>query len=131
MKLLCDTNAITALRLGNQEVLKLFENATTILLSVVVLGELLSGFKHGSRLDENLKFLDAFKGKSFVDTVPINYETAEIYSDIYSYLRKTGKPIPSNDLWIAAQCVEQGAVLLSADRHFSAIPTLRVQSWVQ
>lgn len=125
MNILCDTNSITALRLGNEEVLDAFEMSDKIFLSVIVMGELLSGYKNGSRFDENMKFLESFLEKPPVRILGVNEDTAKIYSDLFTFLKKSGTPIPTNDLWIAAQCVETGAVLLSGDRHFNKIPTMR------
>jgi tRNA(fMet)-specific endonuclease VapC len=129
MNILCDTNAITALRLGNQKILEYFETADTIYLSVIVLGELLSGFKNGSRIDYNLKFLEAFRSKSRVEILGLNDETSMVYSDLYTILKKSGSPIPTNDLWIAAQCVEKGAGLVTGDRHIDLFPTIRKETW--
>lgn len=125
MKILCDTNALSALRLGNSGVVEIFEAADEILLSVVVLGELLSGYKCGSKLKENLLFLERLQELPGVSILPVTRETAEAYSDLYQFLKKSGKPIPVNDLWIAAQAVEIGAILLTDDKHFDAIPSLR------
>ncbi len=125
MNILCDTNSITALRIGNPQVITYFETAGKIYLSVIVLGELLSGFKNGSRLADNMKFLEIFQSKPRVEILHLTPETPEIYSDIFTHLKKAGTPIPTNDLWIAAQCVEKGAVIISKDTHFEHIPTLR------
>ncbi|NOX61747.1 MAG: type II toxin-antitoxin system VapC family toxin, partial [Chloroflexi bacterium] len=56
----------------------------------------------------------------------ISQETAERYARIYAYLRQIGRPIPTNDLWIAASALEHNAELLTADRHFLAIPHILV-----
>jgi len=53
-------------------------------------------------------------------------ETAERFALIKDALKRKGKPIPVNDIWIAAQCMETGAILLSRDLHFSAIEGLLV-----
>jgi tRNA(fMet)-specific endonuclease VapC len=55
---------------------------------------------------------------SFIAVVPITMETAERYAHIYAYLRKNGRPIPTNDLWIAASAMEHSAELLTYDAHF-------------
>jgi predicted nucleic acid-binding protein len=51
--------------------------------------------------------------------------TADLYALVYAALRRKGQPIPSNDLWIAASCLEHGAALLTLDAHFQAIDGLR------
>jgi predicted nucleic acid-binding protein len=51
---------------------------------------------------------------------------------IYRSLRQQGAAIPSNDLWIAASCLEHGALLFSLDAHFERVPGLRlVRSWAE
>ena len=47
--------------------------------------------------------------------------TAIFYVEIYMSLRAEGKPIPTNDLWIAAATLETGSILLSGDAHFDAV----------
>jgi len=47
--------------------------------------------------------------------VPITDATAEWFAEIKRMLRKKGNPIPSNDVWIAASCMEHGCHLLSFD----------------
>jgi predicted nucleic acid-binding protein len=55
---------------------------------------------------------------------------ADAYALIYRQLRRKGQPIPTNDIWIGASCLEHGAVLFSFDQHFEAIEGLRVvRSW--
>jgi len=125
MKILCDTNSITALRLGNSMVLKSLEEAELVFLSVIVLGELLYGYKNGTKERENLIFLDTLIAKPRVKMLPITAETAKVYADLRLELKRLGQPIPTNDLWIASQAIESGTVLLSNDEHFRHILGLR------
>jgi tRNA(fMet)-specific endonuclease VapC len=129
MKVICDTNSITALRLGNQQVLEALEQASTVYLSVIVMGELLYGFAKGSKEKENLNFLKKFINKPTVEVLPVDEETARVYSQLRVDLSRIGKPIPTNDLWIASQAIEHGAVLLSNDLHFNSITGLRRQQF--
>ena len=129
MKVLCDTNAITALRLGNVTAIRILEEADAVLLSVVVLGDLLYGYKTGSKEDENRRFLDAFIAKPRVQVLLVDAETSAVYADLRQELKRIGKPIPTNDLWIAAQAIEQGAVLLTNDAHFDGLIGLRKASY--
>jgi predicted nucleic acid-binding protein len=54
-------------------------------------------------------------------------ETAERFALIKDALRRKGKPIPVNDIWIAARCMETGSVLLSGDEHFNSIGGLLIR----
>jgi predicted nucleic acid-binding protein len=44
-------------------------------------------------------------------------------------LRQAGKPIPTNDLWIAALCRQHGLPLLSRDRHFDVVSGVQRLEW--
>lgn len=129
MTVMPDTNAITALRLGNECVLFFFDHADMVFLSAVVLGELRYGYRNGSKEQENLVFLNAFISKPLVQVVDIGAETAAFYADIRYKLRQLGKHIPTNDLWIASQALEKGAVLLSNDLHLDVITGLRLERY--
>jgi predicted nucleic acid-binding protein len=54
--------------------------------------------------------------------------TADNYALVYAALRRKGRPVPTNDLWIAASALEHGAALLTLDAHFSEIDGLRCGS---
>lgn len=123
---LLDTNAFTALFRGDDVVWKAISTADNVFASVVAIGELESGFRGGSRYAENLEILERFLSKPTVETLAVTRETSECFGRIKNTLRKKGTPIPINDIWLAAQCVENGAVLVTYDRHFSAIDGLRL-----
>ena len=93
-------------------------------MSVVVIGELHYGFRHGSRCEENLRDLEAFLDHAHVHTLPVTLTTADRFGRLAAVLRRKGRPVPSNDLWIAAQAMETGAELMTFDGHFQAIEGL-------
>jgi predicted nucleic acid-binding protein len=101
-------------------------HAPAILVSITVLGELLAGFAAGSRQNENRDELTRFLDSPRVRILSLGAATADYYALIYAALRRQGQPIPTNDLWIAASCLEHGAALLTFDRHFQHIGGLRV-----
>lgn len=125
-KILLDTNAYTRFLAGEEMLIDEIATADVIFFSVIVLGELSAGFKLGSKEKENRKNLETFLGKVAVEVVNVSQETAEIYGQIYTALKKAGTPIPTNDIWIAAQAIEAGAKLISFDTHFSKIPAVRI-----
>ncbi len=124
--ILLDTNAVSAFFRGDQHILACVSNAEQVYLSTIVLGELLAGFRLGSQFERNRALLDTFMACSTVEPLPVTTETADYYGRLFLALRKKGKPIPVNDLWIAAQTMECGAVLITFDQHFAAIPGLRI-----
>jgi tRNA(fMet)-specific endonuclease VapC len=129
LTLLPDTNAISALRSGNTEVLSSLNKAQTVLLSTIVLGELRFGYLNGTRIKDNLDFLERFLAKPGVKLFPVDEAAADSYARIRLELKKAGTPIPSNDLWIVSQAMSCGAVLLSADAYFGLVPGLRLQTF--
>ena len=125
--IMIDTSAYALFKRGHPDAVSMIRKATKLLLPVIVLGELWAGFEIGSRRAANRHELDAFLASSRVSMSPVNNETAERYARIYAYLRKNGRPIPTNDLWIAASAMEHSATLLTADAHFLHIPHIFVE----
>ncbi len=126
-KILLDTNGYSHYQKGdNERILEEIAHADIIYLSTVIMGELYAGFKNGTKERYNKEFLQRFLHKSATKILSISSETAEIYADITHRLKKSGVPIPTNDIWIAAQTLETGSVLITYDKHFSKIPGLRL-----
>lgn len=125
-KLMLDTSAYAAFKRGTQEAVTSLRKTRSILLTPIVLGELLAGFKVGSQSKQKRTELQEFIHSPRVQTVPITMETSERYASIYAHLRSVGRPIPTNDLWIAASAMEYSATLLTADSHFLNIPQIIV-----
>lgn len=122
--ILIDTNAYVAFKRGDASVIEVIQYAETIAISPIVLGELLSGFECGNKTKKNRAELQQFLQSSRIKLFSITVDTAHFYSQIYSSLKNKGKPIPSNDMWIAAQSLENGCVLCSYDQHFKQIEGL-------
>lgn len=125
--LMLDTSGYSAFKRGHQEAIAALRQAPSILLPSIVLGELLAGFEVGGRRLENRRELSEFQRSPRVRTVQITGETAERYAHIYAHLRAIGRPVPTNDLWIAASAMEHGAELLTTDRHFLDVPQILVR----
>lgn len=123
-RVLLDTNAYTALMAGDGSIADELSRYGAVLLSPIVIGELYDGFLSGSRNKANRDILAAFREKPRTVSVPITDSTAEWFAEIKRMLRKKGRPIPVNDVWIAASCMEHGARLLTLDGHFGEIDGL-------
>ena len=123
-RVLIDTNAYSALMSGDGTIADELAKHEAILLSPIVIAELYDGFLNGSRNLENRHTLGRFREKPRTVCVPITDATADWYAEIKRILRKKGRPIPINDVWIAASCMEHGARLLSLDAHFAEIDGL-------
>jgi tRNA(fMet)-specific endonuclease VapC len=118
MRVLLDTDAYSALKRAHPAVVDIVRRSEDVLLSTVVAGELLYGFRCGNRYEKNRDELDQFAASPFVTVVPVTMATSDRFSRIAAALKARGKPIPTNDMWIAAQAMETGAELLSFDRHY-------------
>lgn len=123
-KILIDTNAYVAFKKNNADAVNTFKQMEYIGINIVVLGELLSGFKGGSKESTNRKELEQFLDSPRVNLLMLDEETAEFYARIYWDLKKRGKPIPTNDLWVAASAMKYGLALFSYDEHFTNIAGL-------
>ncbi len=125
-KILLDTNAYSSFLRGNNAVFEALVEADVVYMSVIVLGELLAGFRSGKQYVLNLERLKNFLDKDGVQVVDASLETAEIFGDLKAELAKKGGMIPINDIWIAAHTIETGAKLITFDTHFQHIVGLRV-----
>lgn len=123
--LLLDTNAYTAYLTGDRAVLELIGQAAAVHVSLFVLAELLTGFRGGNREATNRRELDRFLAKPGVQLTMPSRRTADYFCLVKNGLRAKGKPIPINDVWIAAHCMELGALLVSRDAHFAWVDGLR------
>jgi tRNA(fMet)-specific endonuclease VapC len=121
-----DTSAYVEFKKGSKDAVLTLRQAERILLPTIVLGELLAGFEAGSRSQKNRRELEDFQKSPRVTIVPMTRETAERYAHIYAYLRRNGRPIPTNDLWIAASAMEHSAELLTWDAHFLNVVQIMV-----
>jgi predicted nucleic acid-binding protein len=124
--ILLDTNAYVAFKQGLAEAVEVLQHAPRIGLNRIVLGELLSGFAVGRREQENRQELERFLASDRVDQLVVDIETAEHYAAVYHDLRRRGRPIPTNDMWIAASALQHGLAIFSHDGHFHEVPDLTV-----
>lgn len=123
--LLIDTNAYAAIANNHADALDLVRKATHICISIVSIGELLAGFASGARERQNRRLLEDFIGTSGVSVLFVARTTAEAYARVVKATRAVGRPIPTNDIWIAATAIEHSLPLFTYDRHFDWVPGLR------
>lgn len=123
-RILIDTNAYAAFKRSELSALEVIRTSEYIGVNVVVLAELYSGFKGGSKEAKNRKELEQFLDSPRVATLQIDEETAEFYAKIYWDLKRKGKPVPSNDIWVAASAMRHGLALFTFDDHFKNIDGL-------
>ncbi len=122
--ILLDTSAYSAYRRGHQEIGAVVKEAPRVALNVIVLGELLHGFRAGGRLAGNLADLARLRTVPRFRLLALDEETADSYARIIVELRRAGTPIPTNDIWIAASAMQHGLEVVTADRHFLSVPLI-------
>lgn len=120
-RLCLDTSAYSNFRRGHAQAADLVDAAEWIGMPSVVIGELWTGFLLGARRAENIRELDEFLNHAVVEIVSIDEEVAHIYGDMVVELRQRGRPMPTNDIWIAATTARSGGTLLTFDEHFHEI----------
>ena len=126
-RLLLDTNIVIALLAGDDGVLAQLDQASEIFLSAVVVGELFFGAAKSGRPAENIARVDRFaSGRSIL---PCDLEVARVYGAVRQRLREKGRPIPENDVWIAATATCHDLTLVTRDSHFFDVDGLRVATW--
>jgi tRNA(fMet)-specific endonuclease VapC len=125
-KILLDTNAYSSYLAGDKRVFDDLTKATTVYMSIFVLGELYAGFKGGHKEKNNLTILHKFLAKPTVQILDATHETAGLFGMIKNTLKRTGTPLPINDIWISSHAIETGAVVITYDQHFKQIPGLRL-----
>jgi tRNA(fMet)-specific endonuclease VapC len=91
---------------------------------VIVLGEIRAGFLRGRRPADNETRLQWFLSQDGVTALAADPSVSHRYAAIHRALRKRGRPIPTNDLWIASIAIEHGLVLYTRDAHFAHVQGL-------
>jgi len=123
-RLLIDTNIYSYALKGDGDVVEVLRKAEEIGFSVISIGELLSGFKGGGRKQKNREELEIFLDSPRVVVYSVNEDTSEFYAEILHNLRNIGRPVPTNDIWIAAVAFQNGLKLFTKDTHFKDIAGL-------
>jgi tRNA(fMet)-specific endonuclease VapC len=123
-RLALDTSAYSRFRFGDWRVHDLIAAAELVLVPVTVLGELHGAFEFGGRARENRASLADFLAEPFVKIAPATADVARGYGKIYAALRRAGRPIPVNDMWIAATAMNEGACLVTFDRDYEHVAGL-------
>lgn len=126
-KISLDTNIVIRLFKNEPIVVQKLTSSTSIYLTVPVIAELLYGAENSVRKEENLKNYNKFIDECNI--LPLTRKTAEQYSKIRMRLKLRGNPIPENDIWVAAACIENQISLISEDKHFDFIEDLTIKKW--
>lgn len=126
-RFLLDTNIVIAIFAEEPAVLERVTAAEEVFVPAVALGELYYGARKSARPEMNIGRIDEFAAAAAV--LGCDASTAQQYGRIKNDLRATGRPIPENDIWIAAVAVQHGLSVVSRDDHFDEVKDLRRQVW--
>lgn len=125
--MILDTNALSAFADGEPAALTEIGRAHLIAIPVVVLGEYLFGISQSRRRIEYEQWIN--RNMRNCRILDITSETSARYADVRLELKRSGKPIPTNDVWIAALCLQHSMPILSHDRHFDLMNGVRRIGW--
>ena len=124
LKYVIDTNAYSAFNRGRHDLERFINPKNEIFVPLIVIAELRAGFKAGSRERFNESLLSDLLDAPNVTVLKPSEETTKIYARIYGLLRKIGKPLGTNDIWIAALCLEHKLPLLTLDAGLGHVKNL-------
>ncbi len=125
--LVVDTNALSAIADNRDRIKEVLATAAVIAVPVISLGEYRFGIAQSRNHAHYTSWLERFLHDSRV--LEINQTTTSFYAEIALELKQAGRPIPSNDVWIASLCRQHNLPLLSRDRHFDFVRNIRRVSW--
>jgi tRNA(fMet)-specific endonuclease VapC len=126
-RFLLHTNIVIALLEGEEAILATLDRASEVFIPAIVIGELFFGAAKSGRPLENAARVDRFAAASSI--LPCDFQVAREFGRIKHRLRVKGKPVPENDIWIAAISSYHQLVLVTRDRHFDEVDDLVVAAW--
>jgi len=126
-KVLLDTNIIISLFAEEKSVLDSLNKAEGVFVPSIVIGELNFGARKSTRVQENLERINIFVASNVI--LSCDAVTAFYYGRVKEELRQKGKPIPENDIWVAAIALQYDLTLITRDEHFKEVAELTIESW--
>jgi tRNA(fMet)-specific endonuclease VapC len=124
---LLDTNIIIALFADEASVRTNLAQAEEVFIPSIAIGELYYGARKSGRTQENLARVDELVANSAV--LGCDAETARRYGEVKNGLRLKGRPLPENDIWIAALALQHNLTLVTRDAHFQEVENLQAVTW--
>lgn len=126
-RFLLDTNIVIGLFAREASIQQRLAVAGEVFVPSIVIGELYYGARKSMRVTENLARIDEFVASSTV--LPCGTATAQQYGEIKNQLRAKGRPIPENDIWIAAIALQYRLTLVARDGHFHEVEGIQIEAW--
>jgi tRNA(fMet)-specific endonuclease VapC len=126
-RFLLDTNIVIALFAGEATVKDNLAQASEVFIPSVVIGELCYGARRSGRIEVNLARVDELVASSTI--LVCDADTARHYGEVKNKLRLKGRPLPENDVWIAALALQHDLILITRDAHFQEVENLQTVGW--
>jgi len=124
--LLLDSNALIALFDGDRDVARIMASAPRIAVPAVVCGEIDAGTQGDTaRAREEREAFSELLAMPNVSVLPVTRTTGSFYARVFAYSHSVGRPIPTNDVWIAAAVLETAGILCTDARHLLSLPLVR------
>lgn len=125
--MILDTNALSGAAENDPGVVAALSRAEQLAIPVIVLGE----YRHGIAQSRHQASYENWLAELLNDCMVLDVQepTTHYYAEITLELKRKGKPIPTNDLWIAALCRQHSLPLLSRDRHFDLVAGTKRIHW--
>jgi tRNA(fMet)-specific endonuclease VapC len=122
-----DTNGLSALADGDMKLAPLLQHAPELAVPVIVLGE----YQYGIRLSRHRTRYESWLTELLATcrVLVVDERTAVLYAEVRHELKRSGHPIPENDIWIAALARQHHAPLVTRDQHFDFVPGLTRLNW--
>lgn len=124
---LLDTNIIIGLLANDTNIVTQIRKASRIAIPSIVIGELYYGAYNSTKVEANVSKIEQLSQDT--EILICDTETAAYYGQIKFLLKQKGKPIPENDIWIAASAKQHKLTLVSRDKHFAEIDGLDCVEW--
>ena len=124
---LLDTNILIAILADEPQVARSLVHAQQVYLPSIAIGELWFGAMKSGQPERNMQRIDQFAASNVV--LACDTDTARQYGEIKNGLRLKGRPVPENDIWIAALAKQHYLTLATRDGHFREIADLKTVRW--
>ena len=125
--MILDTNAVSDLAQNNWILAEIVDRATQVALPFIAIAEYQFGLLGSTHPKQGQAILDGL-----IEHLPLllaDTLTIRLYAELAAEQRKLGRPIPTNDIWIADLARQHNMPVLSQDRHFDHVPGIQRVGW--
>lgn len=125
--MMLDTNAVTFMAKQDPAILKRIARAEELTLPYITVAEFQYGLLGSTRPEAGLSLLHWL-----ATTLPVLFPDASTighYAWVADHLKRKGRVIPHNDIWIAALARQHALPILSRDQHFDFIDGIHRLDW--